>query len=195
MLLVGVEVVVLERLGRVWPVAQQVQMPPTRREQLRQPCQIDLLGAGWRAVDPVGAEHPAPVTRADPGVRLQTHPGGLGPPGACGRAQPAGFPRGRHHDPEAEPPGCARPARRERLLRGPGGQGPLQDLLGHAAERGDAGTGFGVEADLAIRAVALEQASADLEECGDEVSDAEPVAVGQPVQVRQVRLALQRREP
>ncbi|GAA3352196.1 hypothetical protein GCM10017744_000100 [Streptomyces antimycoticus] len=80
-------------------------------------------------------------------------------------------------------------------MGGPGGQGSLKDLLGHAAERGDAGAGFGVEVDLAVRAVALEQASSDLEEGGDEVSEAEPVAVGQPVQVRQVRLAPQRREP
>ncbi|WP_030183377.1 hypothetical protein [Streptomyces sp. NRRL S-813] len=82
-----------------------------------------------------------------------------------------------------------------REVGGPGGQGPLKDFLGHAAERGDAGAGFGVEVHLAVRAVALEEASADLEERRNEVSDTEPVAVGQPVQVRQVRLALQRREP
>ncbi|MFE0488229.1 hypothetical protein [Streptomyces griseoaurantiacus] len=179
----------LERTNGVRPMAQQIQMPPVRRDRLRQPRQVHLLGVGRCAVDPVGAEHPAPVARADAGVRLQIEPGGLGTSGACGRAQQAAFPRGRHHGPEAEPPGRTRPVRREGLLGGPGGQGPLKDPLGHAAERGDAGAGFGVEVHLAVRAVALEQASADLEECRDEVSDAEPVAVGQSVQVRQVRLA------
>ncbi|WP_244190811.1 hypothetical protein [Streptomyces caeruleatus] len=101
----------LERLGGVRPVAQQIQMPPVRRDHLRQLRQVDLFGVGRCAVDPVGAEHPAPVARADPGVRLQIHPGGLGTSGACGRAQLAAFPCGRHHGPEAEPPGCTRPVR------------------------------------------------------------------------------------
>ena len=42
----------LERLGRVWLVAQQVLVLPVRREELRQPRQIDLLGVSRRAVDP-----------------------------------------------------------------------------------------------------------------------------------------------
>ncbi len=127
-------------------------------------------------------------------VRLQVQPCRLGPSGACGRAQPAAFPRSRDHGAEAEPPGRTRPVRRKGFLSGPGRQGPPQDVFRDAAERGDSGARFGVEVHLAVRTVALEQASADLEERGDEVSDAEPVAVGQPVQVRKVRLALQRRD-
>ncbi|QHC19585.1 hypothetical protein GR131_31465 [Streptomyces sp. GF20] len=101
----------LERADGVRPMAQQIQMPPVRRDHLRQPRQIDLLDVGRPAVDPVGAEHPAPMTRADPGVRFQVQPGGLGTPGACGRAQPAAFSRGGHYAPEPEPPGRARPVR------------------------------------------------------------------------------------
>ncbi|MFG2386822.1 hypothetical protein [Streptomyces avermitilis] len=72
----------LERLGRLRRVTQQLQVPPVCHQHLGQARQVDLFGVGRCAVDPVGAEHPAPVARADAGVRLQVQPGGLGPSGA-----------------------------------------------------------------------------------------------------------------
>ncbi|QBR10295.1 hypothetical protein D7Y56_33090 [Streptomyces sp. S501] len=60
----------LERTGDARSMAQQIQMPTMRRDHLRQPRQLNLLGAGRPAVDPVGAEHPAPVARTDARVRF-----------------------------------------------------------------------------------------------------------------------------
>ncbi len=185
-----------ERRDRVRPMAQQVSVLPVCREQFRQPGQIDLLSVSTGA----------PSTQWVPSIQRRWR----GQMRVCGfRYSRAGLVRpvraavhSRQPSPAAgttlpkrNRPAAPPPVRREGLLSGPGGQGPSQDVLGHAAEHRYAGPGFGVEIHLAVRPIPLEQASADLEECWDEVSDAEPVAVGQPVQVRQVRLALQWREP